>query len=85
MQLFSIVGSVFIFFFFEVIKFLYTTFSTNFFTMICVIVTHTPCVADDNAGLKNILDAISEDEGSARSPVVPTSPYSGDVNLSPLL
>jgi hypothetical protein len=51
--------------------------------MICVIVTPTPSVADDNPGLKNIFDAISDDEGSARSPVVPTSPYSGDVNLPP--
>jgi hypothetical protein len=31
--------------------------------MICVIVTPTPFVADDNLGLKNIFDVISDDEG----------------------
>jgi hypothetical protein len=31
--------------------------------MICVIVTPTPFVADDNPGLKNIFDVISDDEG----------------------
>jgi hypothetical protein len=40
-------------------------------------------VADDNAGLQNIFHAIPDAEGSARSPVVPTSPYSDDVNLPP--
>jgi hypothetical protein len=64
---------------------MYQFFSNIFLKLICVIVTPTPYVADDNAGLQHIFDAIPDAEGSARSPVVPTSPYSGDVNLPPLL
>jgi hypothetical protein len=59
---------------------LYHWLGNNNFQQICVTVTPTPFVADDMPTLKSIFDAISDDEGSARGPVVPTSPYSGDIN-----
>jgi hypothetical protein len=58
----------------------YHWFGNNNFQHFFVHVTPTPFVADDMPGLKGIFDAISDDEGSARGPVVPTSPYSGDIN-----
>jgi hypothetical protein len=86
MPLFSIAGHVLSFFSFLNSSNSYVPiFSNNFLKIICVIVTPTPSVADDNPGLQNIFDAIPDDEVSARSPVVPTSSYSGDLNLPPLL
>jgi hypothetical protein len=84
MKLLSIAGHVLSFFpFLTHQNLMYQFFLIFFLKQICVIVTPTPYLADDNAGLQHIFDAIRDEEGSARSPVVPTSPYSGDVNLPP--
>jgi hypothetical protein len=60
---------------------MYQFFLIIFLKMIWLIVTPTPSVAADNPGLQNIFDAIPDDEGSARSPGLPTSSYSGELNL----
>jgi hypothetical protein len=46
-------------------------------------VTPRSSVADDMLGLNSIFDAISDDDGRARSPAVPTPPFSGDEHLVP--
>jgi hypothetical protein len=46
-------------------------------------VTPRPCVADGMLGLNSIFDAISDDDGSARSPAVPTPPFFGDDHPTP--
>jgi hypothetical protein len=58
-------------------------FSRIILNLISGIINPTPNVANDNAGLQNIFHAIPDAECSARSPIVPTSPYSDDVNLPP--
>jgi hypothetical protein len=45
--------------------------------------TTRPSVTDDMHGLNSLFDAIADDEASARSPTVPTSPYSEHANPPP--